>query len=150
MSLSRRELLRLGGAAATAAALPAAALPAAARAAEEQGAPCDAALPAALAELEPMTAGVEPIATDEHRARLRRAQALRAAEGLDALVVGPGTSLAYFTGARWGLSERFFGFVLTREGDPAWVTPAFEALRAGEQIAIGGDVRPWQEDESPY
>ena len=30
------------------------------------------------------------------------------------------------------------------------MTPAFEALRAGEQIQIGNDVRAWQEDESPY
>jgi hypothetical protein len=44
-------------------------------------------------------------------------------------------SLDYFTGASWGLSERFFGMVLTREGDPAWVTPAFVKQRALEQSA---------------
>jgi Xaa-Pro dipeptidase len=70
--------------------------------------------------------------------------------GLDAIVVGPGTSLVYFTGARWGLSERFFGMVLPREGEPGWVTPAFEKGRALEQIQIGSDVRAWQEDASPY
>jgi Xaa-Pro dipeptidase len=39
--------------------------------------------------------------------------------------------------------------VLTREGDPAWVTPAFEKARALEQIQIGTDVRAWEEHESP-
>ena len=97
-----------------------------------------------------MTDGVSPIAVDEHRARLARAQKLLAEAGLDAMVVGPGSSLAYFTGADWGLSERFLGMVLGRTGEPVWVTPAFEKDRALEQIRVGTDVRAWQEDESPY
>src|SRR4051794_23962950 len=78
-------------------------------------------LPAPIAALKPMTDGVDPISPDEHKARLRRAQELLASSGLDAIVLGPGTSLTYFTGAKWNLSERFFGAVLTRQGDPAWV-----------------------------
>ena len=97
-----------------------------------------------------MTEGVSPIAVDEHRARLARAQKLLAEAGLDAMVVGPGSSLAYFTGADWGLSERFLGTVLGRTGEPVWVTPAFEKDRALEQIRVGTDVRAWQEDESSY
>jgi Xaa-Pro dipeptidase len=73
-----------------------------------------------------------------------------AAEGLSALVLASGTSLTYFTGAEWGGSERFFGAVLAREGEPSWVTPAFELARAREQIQIGGDIRPWEEHESPF
>jgi Xaa-Pro dipeptidase len=69
--------------------------------------------------------------------------------GLDAIVIASGSSLDYFSGATWGLSERFFGMVLTREGEPAWVTPAFERARALEQIQIGTDVRAWEEHESP-
>lgn len=106
--------------------------------------------PPAIAALASMTDGVTPITVDEHRRRIARAQALMAAEGMQALVLASGSSLAYFTGAEWGESERFFGAVLTREGDPAWVTPAFEKGRALEQIAIGRDVRAWEEDESPF
>src|SRR6266542_2005283 len=97
-----------------------------------------------------MTEGASPIALDEHKARLARAQALLGETGLDALVVASGSSLEYFTGAVWGLSERFFGMVLTRDGEPAWVTPAFEKERALEQVRVGTDVRAWEEHESPY
>jgi Xaa-Pro dipeptidase len=96
-----------------------------------------------------MTDGVAAITVDEHRARILRAQGLMRAGGPDAIVLASGTGLGYFTGAEWGLSERFFGAVITREGDPAWVTPAFEKARALEQIRIGGDVRAWEEHESP-
>ena len=106
--------------------------------------------PAPIAALAPMTDGVTPVTTAERRRRVDRARALMAEEGLQAMVLAPGTSLTYFTGAEWGESERFFGAVIPREGDPAWVAPAFEKARALEQIAIGGDVRAWEEDESPY
>ncbi len=106
--------------------------------------------PAAIAALAAITDGMTPVTAEEHRARLLRAQALMADEGLEALVLAGGTSLEYFTGAQWGLSERFFGAVLTRSGEPSWVTPAFEKDRGLEQIGIGSDVRAWQEDESPF
>ena len=112
-------------------------------------APPDA-VPAPVAELKTMTEGVSPISLDEHKARIAGAQRLMADEGLDAVVLASGTSLDYFTGAEWGLSERFFGAVLPRAGEPAWVTPAFEKARALEQIRIGSDVRAWEEQESPY
>jgi Xaa-Pro dipeptidase len=106
-------------------------------------------LPPSIAALQPMTEGVAPIGPDERKARLARAQVLLRETGLDALVMASGSSLEYFTGASWGLSERFFGAVVTREGEPGWVTPAFEKERALEQIKHGTDVRAWEEDRSP-
>jgi Xaa-Pro dipeptidase len=108
-----------------------------------------AALPPAIAALQPMTQGVQPISVDERRGRVRRAQELLAQEKLDALVVAPGTSLEYFSGVRWSGGERLLAMVLTREGDPGWVAPAFEKARAQELIPFG-EVRAWEEDESPY
>src|SRR5262245_49258580 len=119
MSLSRRQWLEFTGASAALAALP----PDASRAA-----PADE-LPPAIAALKPMTDGVQPITLDERRARVARAQRLMAETGLDAVLLASGSSLVYFTGAQWGTSERFFGAVLTREGHPAWITPAFEKQR---------------------
>lgn len=138
---TRRRLLQLSGG--TAALAATGARPAAGQAPADE-------LPEAVRALQPMTEGVPPISVEEHRARLAAAQRLLVESGLDAAVIGPGSSLTYFTGATWGLSERFLGLVLSRSGDPVWVTPAFEEDRAREQIRIGTDVRAWQEDESPY
>ncbi len=141
-TLPRRRMLQLSGSALAVVSL-------AARDAVAQ-APVADDLPGPIRALTPMTDAIAPISADEHRARLARAQALLAGASLDAMVVGPGSSLRYFTGAEWGSSERFFGFVLRRTGDPAWIAPAFERDRAHEQIHVGKDVRTWEEDESPY
>jgi Xaa-Pro dipeptidase len=138
----RRLFLQLGGGSCALAGL----VPARAHA----QASSDEDMPPPIRALVPMAEGVSPISVDEHRARLAHAQQLMARSELEALVLGPGSSLAYFTGVDWGLSERFLGAVLTRDGDPAWVTPAFEKQRALERIHVGTDVRAWQEDESPF
>jgi len=141
MTLSRRELVHLSLASAAGALVP--------RASAAQSPAPAGDTPPAIDALRPLTDGVTPITLDEHRTRLARAQALMRGENLDAIVLASGSGLDYFTGAEWGLSERFFGAVITREGDPAWVTPAFEKARALEQIQIGTDVRAWEEHESP-
>ncbi len=135
MSLSRRQWLEFAGAGAAWTALPQRSRYAAA--AEE--------LPPAIAALRPMTDGIQPISLDERRARLVRAQKLLAETGLDAIVLASGSTLSYFTGAQWGLSERFFAAVVTKDGYPGWVTPAFEKERGLEQIKLGEDVRAWEE-----
>ena len=142
MTLFRRDVLRL-----SIGSLAGALAPRTSRA--QPPSPADD-VPAAIEALRTQTDGVSPITTDEHHARIARAQALMRGEDLDAMVLASGTGLEYFTGAEWGLSERFFGAVVTREGDPAWVTPAFEKGRALEQIQIGTDVRAWEEHESPF
>ncbi len=139
MTLTRRELLEFSGTAALGSALPGAAT----------AAPDDE-LPGPIAALKPMIEGTAPIGLEERKLRLTRAQRLLTETGLDALVMAGGSSLTYFTGAHWSYSERFFGVILTREGEPVWVTPAFERDRALEQIKIGSDVRAWEEDASPY
>jgi Xaa-Pro dipeptidase len=58
--------------------------------------------------------------------------------------------MVYLTGVRWGRSERTFAVVITEKGDPAYVLPGFEEMRARELIKAGEDIRVWQEDESPY
>jgi Xaa-Pro dipeptidase len=58
--------------------------------------------------------------------------------------------MQYLTGVRWGRSERTFAVVITQKGDPAYVLPGFEEMRARELITVGTDIRVWQEDESPY
>jgi Xaa-Pro dipeptidase len=97
-----------------------------------------------------MTAGIVPITLDERRARIAKAQRLMTENRIGAIFVEAGTSLFYFTGVRWGQSERPFVAVIPAKGELAWVCPAFEEARARELIKFGTDIRTWQEDESPY
>lgn len=139
---ARRRLLQ-AGVASGAALLPAGAL----RAAGPVPVP---ALPPAIQKLQPVTPKVVPITVDERRARIAKAQRLMGEAGVDALFVGAGSSLAYFTGIRWGNSERLTAMLLPREGEPVYVAPEFERERTLEQIRFGTDVRGWQEHEDPY
>lgn len=70
--------------------------------------------------------------------------------GLQAVVLEPGPAMQYLTGVRWGKSERTFAVVIPAKGEPAWILPGFEEMRARELIRTGTDIRIWQEDESPY
>jgi Xaa-Pro dipeptidase len=99
---------------------------------------------------DPTPATFEPISDDERRARIAKAQRLMAENRIDAMVLEGGTSMNYFTGTRWGNSERTFAVVIPAKGELAWVTPGFEEERARELIKFGTDIRAWQEDESPY
>jgi Xaa-Pro dipeptidase len=119
------------------------------------------ALPTAFAALKPLGERVQPVRADEFRGRIERAQRLMAeapaaasgapsqAAKYDALFFAPGTSLYYFTGIRWGLSERLVGLVIPRVGHPVLVVPAFEEGRLREKLHLPIEVRIWQEDQSP-
>jgi len=109
------------------------------------------ALPAAFSGLKPLGSRVHPITPEEFHGRLLQAQKLMAelTPKYDALFVAPGTSLYYFTGIRWGVSERLLAVVLPRTGDPIVVVPGFEEGRMRERLHFAAEVRAWQEDESP-
>src|SRR5262249_25225582 len=138
--LSRRGFLQTSVAASTIAALSG---PSSAA-----GMPLDA-LPAPFRSLKPLGSRVKPIPPDEFRQRLAKAQNLMAAAQpkFDALFFAPGTSLYYFTGIHWGLSERLLALVLPRAGDPVLVVPGFEEGRLREQLKWPIEVRVWQEDQ---
>lgn len=147
-NLGRRELLRRGATAALGAALPAA-LPAWAAPAARSD---PAVLPAstALARLRPITDQAQPIGAAERAARLEKARELLLRNRMSALLLEPGASLEYFTGIRWWRSERTTAALLTAHGEPLIVTPAFEEPSVRESLAVPGEVRVWQEDESPF
>ena len=112
-------------------------------------------LPPAIAALTPMTDGVVPISVDERRARLEKARRLMVENKQDALMLAGGTSMEYFTGMRWGNSERLLAVVIPAKGAPFLVTPKFEEERALEQAHMGplgkeATVYAWEEHENPY
>jgi Xaa-Pro dipeptidase len=86
----------------------------------------------------------------DYRERITRLQNAMKEFGLQAVVLEPGPAMLYLTGVRWGKSERTFAVVLPAKGEPVWVLPGFEEMRARELIHVGDDIRVWQEHESPY
>src|SRR5436305_9856029 len=109
----------------------------------------DAELAHALPTLQPIKAAPR-ITAAERLQRIEKARRLMRDNGIDAIVLEGGTSMFYFTGVRWGNSERTFAVVIPQKGELAWVTPGFEEARARELIKFSTDVSVWQEDESPY
>ncbi len=105
--------------------------------------------PEAIRRLRPMNSGITPITDAERQARLEKARRLMVENKIDAIFLEPGSTMSYFTGVRWGLSERMFGMVLPARGEIAYVVPGFEEQRARELIRFSKDVRIWEEDESP-
>jgi Xaa-Pro dipeptidase len=112
----------------------------------------EASIPAVITSLKPMKDGVVPISVDERKARIAKAQDLMNAQKIDAIFMEGTTSCFYYTGMRWGQSERTFGVVIPAKGAIAYVCPGFEEDRARELLkpVYGDEVRVWQEDESPY
>jgi Xaa-Pro dipeptidase len=107
-------------------------------------------VPDPIASLKPITPPVPPITDEERRARIEKARTLMHANGIAAMFLEGGSSMFYYTGVRWGNSERPFGVVIPASGELGWVAPGFEEERARELIKFSNDVRVWQEDESPY
>ena len=101
-------------------------------------------------ELKPMTDGIVLISGEERLERIEKARRLMVENGIQAIYMEGGTTMFYFTGIRWGGSERMFAFVIPAQGDIAWICPAFEKDRALELIRFGNDIRTWEEHESPY
>jgi len=106
-------------------------------------------VPPAVRNLKRMTDDVVPITADERRSRIEKARRLMKENRIDAVYLEPGTSMSYYTGTRWGTSERMFGMVIPAQGEIAWICPKFEEERAREVITIGNDIRTWEEDEDP-
>ena len=144
--ISRRRFLQTGSLAAGVSV----ALPTRAHAAE-----ADKSLPPPIAALRTLRGEANPITIEERAGRQENARRLMRENDLSAILLTPGTSLAYFTGIRWEGGERLFAMVLPAKGEAFYVSPAFEEGRAREQIAQSPDgskpdLRVWQEDESPY
>src|ERR1041385_2848659 len=106
--------------------------------------------PDAIRRLRRMTDNVVPITMEERQSRIDKAQKLMHEQHIDAIYIEPGSSMFYYTGMRWGTSERMLAMVLPARGEIAWVCPKFEEERARELIQMGKDIRTWKEDKSPY
>ena len=112
-------------------------------------------LPPAISALKERRSEAVPITLAERERRFDRARALMKREKMAAICITGGTSLVYFTGMRWGQSERLFAFLLPAVGGPVMVCPVFEEDRVREQLGKMPDgartkIYTWNEDEDPY
>jgi Xaa-Pro dipeptidase len=103
----------------------------------------------ARAQLAPWRERAAAIDAAEYQRRIERARECMRAAGRDALLITAGTSLRYFTGVPWGASERLVAMLLTLEGDPALICPAFEAGSLSHVVNIPSQTRLWEEHEDP-
>src|SRR5262249_54402735 len=86
---------------------------------------------------------------DELQSRIGKAQVLMRQHGIAALHLDASTSTFYFTGLRLRGSERLHGVVIPAEGELVYVTPSFEEAKLRTMLVLPGEVRAWQEHESP-
>jgi Xaa-Pro dipeptidase len=108
--------------------------------------------PPSFSSLKPLGDRIHPITADEFHSRLLRAQELMSQSNpkFDALLIGPGTSLYYFSSINWWMSERLLALVIPASGQPILICPAFEESRMRESLVYPAEVRSWQEDENPF
>jgi Xaa-Pro dipeptidase len=137
-SLSRRSILRISAALSSSSLL--------------RGQPSSH-LPPAIAALPSLKAQARPFTTAEFEHRVERARRLMAQNGMEAIVLGGGTSTQYFANIRIHGGERLWALVIPRRNDAFLVCPAFEEDRAHELLSASpfrkARVLTWQEDEDP-
>ncbi len=100
-------------------------------------------------ELKPITGDALPITPAERLQRIAKAQLLMRRHGLGSILIEPGASLTYFTGVRWGRSERLTAALIPAEGETIVFTPFFEEPSVRESLAVPAEIRTWMEHEDP-
>lgn len=103
-----------------------------------------------LDKLANMTQNVQPITEAEFEQRIAKAQAIMAENNIAATYINAGTNLYYFTGTRWYASERMVGAIIPQQGEIKYITPFFEVNTLNQYMTIKGEIKGWQEHESPY
>ncbi len=106
--------------------------------------------PGDYSALEGFCQGVPGVSSTEYAERVTAVADAVEAAGLSAVLVEPGPNMEYVSGVRWGRSERPFLWMVRRDGQQAWVCPAFEQRSASERLPEGAEVLLWQEHEDPF
>ncbi|MCR9164137.1 MAG: M24 family metallopeptidase [Nannocystaceae bacterium] len=100
--------------------------------------------------LEGFCEGIQEVSATEYAERVAAVADAVEAAGLSAVLIEPGPNMQYVSGVRWGRSERPFLWMVRRDGEQAWVCPAFEQRSASERLPEGAEVLLWQEHEDPF
>lgn len=90
------------------------------------------------------------IGPDERAARIARSRELMGQIGAQALIIGAGPSLRYFTGVAWNPTERLVALVLPATGPLKMICPRFELGSLQAALLVEAELLLWEEHESPY
>lgn len=90
------------------------------------------------------------IGVEERRTRLAALREAMGAARMDAVLLGSTSSLRYFTGIVWHPSERFLGAIVHAKGGLDYIAPRFELDKVHQLISLDGEVRTWEEEQSPF
>ncbi len=105
---------------------------------------------AELNDIKPEAHLVQTIQKEEFQHRIDKACQLMRDQGEQVVYLHSGSNLYYFTGTRWGSSERMMGALLFPNGELHYIAPAFEKGTVLDFMMIEGEVHCWEEDESPF
>lgn len=94
------------------------------------------------------TAGTTSTSNEVYVKRIRRAQHELEKQGVDLLLIGPGSDLFYLTGFVAHLSERLNLLGIPRTGKPFLILPVLEAPNARAQADLV-DIHAWEETAPP-
>lgn len=103
-----------------------------------------------LDSLTPLTGSAAYITPAERQQRRDKLSGLLDKQGVFAALIEPGSTLQYFTGVQWWLSERLTAGLITSRGDMVFITPGFEESRLREMVGADAEILIWQEDEDPF
>lgn len=145
---SRRQFVRAGAGIAAMAPLLPAILPGLSHAAGAS--PSASMTTSALDSLTSMTGSVAYITDRERQQRVSKLSGILAKQNVFAALIEPGSTLDYFTGVKWWLSERLTAGLVTADGALVFITPAFEESRLREMAGSSVEILIWQEDEDPF
>ncbi|MDP5053815.1 MAG: Xaa-Pro peptidase family protein [Congregibacter sp.] len=137
---SRRSFLRAGAALTAVAPTLGAVAAATAATTSESG----------LEGLKSITGKANSIDERERAQRRHKLSGLLREQGAFAALIEPGSTLDYFTGVQWWLSERLTAVLITADGDQVFITPAFEQSRLRELVGQTPEILVWEEDEDPF
>lgn len=81
--------------------------------------------------------------------RIERAVGVMEQRGVDALLVGPGADMFYFTGFDHShAGERLLAFVLRRDGSSSWISPAMNVAQIQPHAGSEQPIRAWTDTET--